>query len=173
VIRGVSSPLISRNRKVCPRASLDIIFIARTRNDPSSPEERRRVSRCFTKWHREEISGPSSAPPRVSNYENLSRGCCTWGSRLTCSRPIHFHFGTRVVTFVAFLQPLSTSIRRRRAEALGPRQRRKNKGSLSRLARYAKALPRRACTEKKWRYNDALRYALCIRTAAGGRMFAN
>jgi hypothetical protein len=107
------------NRKVCPRASLDIIFIAGARNDPSSPEERRRVSRCLTKWHREEISGPSSAPPRVSNYENLSRGCCTWGSRLTCSRPIHFHFGTRVVTFVAFLQPLSTSIRRRQAEALG------------------------------------------------------
>lgn len=34
-------------------------------------------------------------------------------SRLTCSRAIHFHFGARVVTFVAFLQPLSmsTSIR--------------------------------------------------------------
>jgi len=72
VIRGLSPPLISRNRKVCPRASLDIIFIARTRNDPSSPEERRRVSRCFTKWHREEISGPSSAPPRAYRMMRIS-----------------------------------------------------------------------------------------------------
>lgn len=57
------------------------------------------------------------------------------GSRLTCSRAIHFHFGARVVTFVAFLQPLSmsTSIRSKGEVRGGPRPRRreKNKASLA------------------------------------------
>lgn len=47
----------------------------------------------------------------ISSYENLFHECVARegvGSRARGA--IHFHFGTRVVTFVAFLQPLSMSM---------------------------------------------------------------
>lgn len=52
--------------KVCD--SYTFIVIARLNNDPSSPKERQRVTRCFTKWHRQEISGPlaSYVPPPIT-----------------------------------------------------------------------------------------------------------
>lgn len=97
----------------------------------------------------------------ISSYENLFHECVAReGVDSRARGAIHFHFGTRVVTFVAFLQPLSMSMSmsiRGEGEAW---QREKNKAS---LACSIQKLFFAACREKKWRYDDALRYALCIR----------
>lgn len=132
-------------------------------NDPLSPKERQRVTRCFTKWHREEISGPPASLHRshIELWESLSRVCCTWGSRLTCSRSHTFslwHTCRHLRRLLAAVVDVDVdSGRGKSAEAW---QRGKNKAS---LACSIQKLFSAACRKKKWRYDDALRYALCIR----------
>jgi len=118
----------------------------------------------FTKWHREEISGPSASrtfPPvtyrvmRIS-FTSVTRG--EVGSRVrkpyiftlahvsspsspSCSR-CRCRFGVREVG-------ASASAKGKKIRPLSP-------------VRYKSSSPR-ACRKKKWRYDDALRYALCIR----------
>lgn len=77
-------------------------------------------------------------------------------SQLTCSRAIHFHFGTRVVTFVASVTAVANVY-------VGDNA--KKDGLSHFLDTKRRLFP--VCRKTKWRYDDALGYALCIFGPAG------
>lgn len=130
----------------------------------------------FTKWHREEISSPSAfrTSPLVTyrvmriSFTSVARGVV--GSRVR---------GPYIFTLAHVSSPSSSSCSRCRCrrrfevrERWGSRPRRRERIRPLSPVRY-KSSSRRACRKKKWRYDDAFRYALCIRKRGGRALTEN